>query len=118
MATNAKNTGKSKLHEIVSATGANLLSSRADRVVAAVSDCFESVVFNLKKRQRAIQNEIEDLQDLSVKSSHSLQPVNENFNAESWVGRLLELKRELYDVAEALEIAEATQAEFVGTSQE
>lgn len=102
-----------KFKEILTTTGDALLQKRADNLAEATKETFEDEKREVEKRIRAIQNDIVNMEDLSVRSTQDLV-VGENLDSAEWVKKRINLALELHDLKIELGVIDALIQEYFG----
>jgi hypothetical protein len=106
----AKNDVKAtnKFVATVSASDANIKSTRAANLGELASIEASTLVQNLKREKLSLENKIANMTDLSPETTFSLRPGGENFDAAKWVKELhkatMELKLKVIELTAAEEI--------------
>lgn len=100
-----------KFTEILSMSGNQVLKKRAGIIGQAAADEARDLVQGIEKEIRNIDLEIMNLEDLSVKSTDSLV-VGENFKANEWVQRMMDLEDRRRDANIRLELAKKIQNKY------
>lgn len=91
-----------KFETILTTTGDEVLRKRAKNLADATKETFEEEKRTIKKRLRAIENEIVSMEDLSVRSTQTLV-VAEDLKTEDWVRKRINLALEKRDLTIELE---------------
>ena len=92
-----------KFTTFLSQTGSDVLKRRAENLSTETEETFEDRRRDLKKAIRQLENEIKNMEDLSVKSTESLI-VGENLDTGKWVDRRIDLAYEKRDLEIRLSI--------------
>ncbi len=101
-----------KFQQILAASGQELLDRRSQLIFKGASAAMEDHLTILNRRKDAIELEILNLTDLSVKTRDSLRPGNKDFNPNEWVAKMCELQTEVEVVNDDIFVAEGIQAEY------
>ena len=102
-----------KFENILTSTGDAVLQKRAKNLSQATKETFEDEKRALEKRIRNIENEITNMEDLSVTSTQSLV-VGENLDTTQWVRKRINLALELRDLKIELDEVGALIEEYFG----
>jgi len=102
-----------KFEKILTTTGDALLQKRANTLTEATKETFEDEKREVEKRIRTIQNDIVNMEDLSVRSTQDLV-VGENLDSAQWVKKRINLALELHDLRIELEVIDALIQEYFG----
>ena len=100
-----------KFETILTSTGDALLQKRAKNLSQATLDTFEDEKRDLEKKIRNLENEVLNMEDLSVRSTQELV-VGENLNTSEWVRKRIDLALELRDLRIELEAVNALIKEY------
>lgn len=100
-----------KFESILTATGDNVLKKRAQNLTEATLETFRDEKRELEKRVRELKNEVDNMEDLSVKTTQSLV-VGENLDTNRWVKRRIDIALELRDLQIEIETVEKLIAEY------
>lgn len=100
-----------KFETILTSTGDALLQKRAKNLSQATLDTFEDEKRDLEKKIRNLENEVLNMEDLSVRSTQELV-VGENLNTAEWVRKRIDLALELRDLKIELEAVNALIKEY------
>lgn len=100
-----------KFENILTSTGDAVLQKRAKNLAQATLENFEDEKRDLEKKIRALENEITNMEDLSVTSTQSLV-VGENLDTNKWVRKRINLALELRDLNIELEVVNNLIAEY------
>ena len=87
----------SKFESILTSTGDALLQKRAKNLSQATLETFEDEKRELEKRIRNLENEVINMEDLSVRSTQALV-VGENLDTKQWAQKRINLALELRDL--------------------
>ena len=93
-----------KFNKFLSETGTPVLKRRAANLAKDVEDSFTDYKRAIEKKIRAIEREVANLEDLSVKSTEDLV-VGEGVNVESWVVARMKYALQLRDLEIELKTA-------------
>ena len=100
-----------KFESILTTTGDAVLQKRAKNLSDATKETFEDQKRDMEKRIRNLQNEVVNMEDLSVRSTQALV-VGENLDTNAWVQKRINLALELRDLRIELEEIEKLIAEY------
>lgn len=100
-----------KFETILTSTGDALLQKRAKNLSQATLDTFEDEKRDLEKKIRNLENEVLNMEDLSVRSTQELV-VGENLNTSEWVRKRIDLALELRDLRIELDAVNALIKEY------
>jgi adenine C2-methylase RlmN of 23S rRNA A2503 and tRNA A37 len=106
------NANTSKFQQILAASGQDLIERRSQLIYTGTNDAMQDHLTSLVRKRNAVELEILNLTDLSVKTRDSLSPGNKNFNPSEWLGQLLELKAEMALIEEDIALAEEVNEEY------
>jgi adenine C2-methylase RlmN of 23S rRNA A2503 and tRNA A37 len=106
------NANTSKFQQILAASGQDLIERRSQLIYTGTNDAMQDHLTTLRRKRNAVELEILNLTDLSVKTRDSLSPGNKNFNPSEWLGQLLELKAEMALIDEDIDLAEEVNEEY------
>lgn len=104
--------GTPKFQQILAASGQDLLDRRSQLIFTGTNDAMSDHLTALRRKRNAVELEILNLTDLSVKTRDSLRPGNKDFNPNEWVKQMCELQTEIAVINDDIFIAEAIQAEY------
>ena len=110
---NAKATNK--FVATVSASDANIKSTRAANLGELASIEASTLVQNLKREKLSLENKIANMTDLSPETTFSLRPGGDNFDAAKWVKDLHKATMELKLKNIEMEVAESIFNEWFGS---
>lgn len=100
-----------KFKDILTTTGDALLQKRADNLTSATKETFEDEKRGVEKKIRNLENEIINMEDLSIRTTQDLV-VGENLEANKWVTKRIDLALELRDLRIELDVIEKLIAEY------
>lgn len=100
-----------KFESILTTTGDAVLQKRAKNLSDATKETFEDQKRDMEKRIRNLQNEVVNMEDLSVRSTQALV-VGENLDTNAWVQKRINLALELRDLRIELEEINALIKEY------
>lgn len=100
-----------KFESILASTGSAVLQRRAAAINLDATQAQQDLINAIKKEIRKVENQIYNLEDLSIKSTDSLV-VGESFNSELWASQMHKCSMELYKLNEQLQIAEANTTKY------
>ena len=108
-----------KFQSILAASGQGLLDRRAQLVVKRTDGALSSKLRTLSEERDEIEDQILVLTDLSVKTNNSLRPGSDNYDPIEFTTKLAELKAQIRDIDEDIEIYQEIEAEYftVGTEE-
>ncbi len=121
MATPRKSVAKvatPKFQQILAASGQDLLDRRSQLIFTGTNDAMQDHITALRRKKNAVELEILNLTDLSVKTRDSLRPGNKDFNPAEWIKQMCELRAEIELINDDLFIAEEIQTEYFVASTE
>jgi hypothetical protein len=102
-----------KFENILNETGDAVLKKRAKNLTEATKETFEDEKRGIERQIRKIENEIVNMEDLSVRSTQDLV-VGENLDAQKWVSKRFNLALELRDHKIELEVINKLIEEYFG----
>lgn len=105
-----------KFNEMLAATGGTVLKKRADQVSKMVEMEQKKLVYDLQTQRYQLENQLESLTDLSVKSQDSLVIGSDSFNASAFIGKVQQIKMEIRKVDIQLQEAQKTLLEWFDTT--
>lgn len=100
-----------KFENILTATGDAVLQKRAKNLTEVTKETFEDEKRKLERQIRVKENEIVNMEDLSVRSTHDLV-VGENLDTNRWVQKRINLALELRDLKIELEVVNGLITEY------
>ena len=100
-----------KFENILTATGDAVLQKRAKNLTEVTKETFEDEKRKLERQIRVKENEVVNMEDLSVRSTHDLV-VGENLDTNRWVQKRINLALELRDLKIELEEVEKLITEY------
>jgi hypothetical protein len=109
---------ESKIQKILAETGDSVLNRRAGAIAKDIGLAYTAKINTLERIISVKENELENTLDMSVKTSDSLTPGIEGFNAENWIQKRLDLQLELKDLNESLEILNKDKQDLIDTTTE
>lgn len=95
---------KNKFEEMLTLNGKALLSKRAQNLSIDVEESFNDQKRALQKKMRALDGEIAQMEDLSVKTADSLTVGDELKGPNAWVKRRFEIELEKRDIQIELDV--------------
>jgi hypothetical protein len=108
LAKNNKKTSPAKFQTILAASGQDLLDRRSQLMYNGTSAAMEDKITSLKRKRDAIEFEMLNMEDLSVKNRNSLKPGSGDFDPKIWINGMLEKKAQIeiidIDLNSALEL--------------
>lgn len=104
--------GTPKFQQILAASGQDPLDRRSQLIFKGTSAAMEDKLTSLNRKKDAVELEILNLTDLSVKTRDSLRPGNKDFDPNLWIEKMCALYTEIEVINDDIFIAEAIQAEF------
>ena len=110
--------GTPKFQQILAASGQDLLDRRSQLIFKGTNAAMEDKLTSLNRKKDAVELEILNLTDLSVKTRDSLRPGNKDFDPTLWIEKMCELYTEIEVINDDIFIAENIQKEFFLTSDE
>ena len=107
-----------KFVRILSQSHSKIRETRAKIIAEEAAFAQEDIVRNLEKEKREINSKLDSLTDMNPDSRLSLQVVKADFNAESILTEIQQLKIDLVNKKVELKIAKDTQDEWFGEEEE
>lgn len=101
-----------KFQQILAASGQDLLDRRSQLIFNGTNAAMQDHITTLSRKRDAIELEILNLTDLSVKTRDSLRPGNKDFNPAEWIKQMCDLRAEIELINDDLFIAEQIQQEY------
>ena len=92
-----------KFENLLTLNGKELLTNRAQNIGQDLEESFNDQKRAIQKRIRALDSEVFNMEDVSVKTTDSLV-VGENMKVESWAKRRIEIELERRDLKIELDI--------------
>ena len=102
-----------KLEKKLSQGQTEIMNQRALIVSEDIQSEIESVITDLEKRRREIVKNKLNHTDIGPDNSTSLRVVDENFNASSWVSRLVDIEKALVLIEIELTVANNIKKEWL-----
>lgn len=113
MATAKKSTVSTpKFQQILAASGQDLLDRRSQLIFTGTNDAMQDHIVALRRKKNAVELEILNLTDLSVKTRDSLRPGNKDFKPAEWIQQMCDLRAEIKLIDEDLEVALEIEEEY------
>lgn len=102
-----------KLEKKLSQGQTEIMNQRALIVSEDIQSEIESVITDLEKKRREIVKNKLNHTDIGPDNSTSLRVVDENFNASSWVSRLVDIEKALVLIEIELTVANNIKKEWL-----
>jgi hypothetical protein len=103
---------RNKFAQLISNNGDNVLQSRADKLATTAEIAQQTLINNLKNKKANLELKLIQLTDLAPTNKMDLTPNSENWDPNTWVSEVQNVKQELYQLNIQLQLAEDTFKEF------
>jgi hypothetical protein len=113
----AKAVKPAKFQVIMSASGQDVLDTRASIAFESANNAMVDKLRALKSRKNDLKLQELNLTDLSVETKDSLRPGEKNFNPKAWIDQLCAIRMEIALLEDEISIAELVAEEFFSTEE-
>lgn len=107
-----------KFAKNLAATHEEIKEKRAKNIAASALAAQEELIRGIEGEIRGYENELMDLEDLNTDSTTSLNPGKSEFDANSWVSRMQDVKINLLNKQVELKVAKETFTEYFTEAKE